>query len=43
MGRNLKCVMDRWSAMIPAWLAKHLETTGAGNPDRIGRAARIHH
>ena len=29
--------------MIPAWLAKHLETTGAGNPDRIGRAARIHH
>jgi hypothetical protein len=29
--------------MIPAWLAKHLEDTGKLGPDRIGRAARLHH
>lgn len=29
--------------MIPDWLAKHLEDTGKLGPDRIGRAARLHH
>lgn len=29
--------------MIPDWLLKHLETIGAMGPDRIGRAARLHH
>ena len=28
---------------MPDWLAKHLEDTGKLGPDRIGRAARLHH
>src|SRR5437879_6066733 len=43
MCRKRSSVIDGWSAMIPHWLAKHLESIGAMGPDRIGRNARLHH